>query len=360
MLVVGAGIAGLATTLELGRRGHSVVVVERAPQPRAEGYMIDFFGPGYDAAEAMGLLDSLAAIHYEVESLDFVNPDGTRRLSLPYRKLRAHAFRGRHFNFMRGDLERVLLDAALPHADLRYDATVTTLCPGDDRVSVMLNDGTEAEFDVVVGADGVHSAIREQCFGPQSQFEVPLGHVTAAFLIDKVPDRAPASRFSTVDASGRMVGVYPIRGGRAATFFVHRSDDPARELARGAHDVLPARFGDLDWIVPDLLDQLARATDVYFDSVAQITVDRWSCGRVVLVGDAAWCVSLLAGQGASLALAGAQRLARALDAPRGRAGGYAAHGKPIFVRSSTRASARAVPSRRGSCLNRVCDFVFAT
>ncbi len=110
-------------------------------------------------------------------------------------------------------------------------------------------------------------------------------------------------------APGRMVAVYPIPGDRAATFFLHRTRSASAELARGAREILPIVYGDLGSVAPDLLAGLAEADSIYFDDLRQVRLDRWVRGRIALLGDAAWCVTLLAGQGASLALAGADLLA---------------------------------------------------
>ncbi|MBI3972875.1 MAG: FAD-dependent monooxygenase [Chloroflexi bacterium] len=172
-------------------------------------------------------------------------------------------------------------------------------------------DGGTGAFDALIGADGVHSAIRALALGKEAEFARSLGYYTAAFVLDSPPLRGlPPDAFSTLTEPGRQVAIYPIRGDRLATFFIHKADraldDFSAEAARAA---LRRVYGDMNWVVPELLDRSREVAGLYFDVVEQITMPRWSQGRVALVGDACQCVSLLAGQGASMTMAGAYTLA---------------------------------------------------
>jgi 2-polyprenyl-6-methoxyphenol hydroxylase-like FAD-dependent oxidoreductase len=300
----------LTLALRLHRLGWTPIVLELASSLRGEGYMIDFFGPGYDVAERMGLIERLRAIHRPIPRFVFVDADGHERFALQYPSLRRRLFGGRHFNFLRGDLESALFDALEGAVAIRFGTSVVSLVQDDATVWAVLSDGTRERVDLVVGADGVHSRVRSLVLGEERWFRLSLGHVVGAWILDKRPDMVSSDAFWTLTAPGRMVAVYPIDGGRAATFFVHRSADPAAELARGACATLRSAYADLGWIVPHLLESLTDG--VYLDEVVQIELDRWSCGRVAILGDAAWCVSPLGGLGASLAMAGADSLASAL------------------------------------------------
>ncbi len=271
--------------------------------------MIDFFGPGFDAAERLGLLGDLERIHYPVDELTYVNPDGERAFGISYPSLRKRLFRGRHFNFLRGDLEEVLRTALGGSGEIAWGLSVVAVEQDRDGIEVELSDGSIERFDVGIGADGVDSHLRELVFGPEQQFEIPLHHTTAAFLIDGVPGGLGARDFTMLTTPGRMVAVYPIRGGRAATFFVHRDNLAPREAT--PEEAMAEVYGRIGWIVPELLDGLDPAS-LFFDRVSQIHMSGWTAGRIALCGDAAWCVSLMAGQGASLALAGGEALGRAL------------------------------------------------
>ncbi|MFQ5970733.1 MAG: FAD-dependent monooxygenase [Alphaproteobacteria bacterium] len=311
VVICGGGIAGLTLSWWLSRDGHRVVLVDRSKGLRDEGYMIDFFGSGWDVAERMGLLDKLEGIHYQIDELTFVDEDGRRRSSVPYPRLR-RLFDDRHFNFTRGELERVLFEALGDAVEVRFGTSVASFEDGGEEVEVTLTDGTSDAYDLLVGADGIHSHVRRLALDAGEEALRFLGFHTAAYVIDDNTLRDPnGGAFRTMTVPGRQVAVYPIRGGRLATFFVHDAERQPDGVA-AVGEVLRAVYGDLGWVVPDLLACLPADEHVYFDTVSQVVLDRWSRGRVTLVGDACQAVSLLAGQGASMAMGGAWALAAEL------------------------------------------------
>ncbi|SDM29733.1 FAD-dependent oxidoreductase [Allokutzneria albata] len=303
VVICGAGIAGLALAVRLTANGDDVVVVERAPSPRTQGYMIDFFGPGYEAAERMGLLPRLHELGYRVPRASYVDEDGRVRASLGFRRF-ARAINGGLVSIMRPDLELALREAL--RADLRFGTTVARVDNRADGVEVHLSDGTAVTADLLVGADGIHSPVREMIFGEEREFLRYLGFHTAAFTFEDAEVRAAVSGgFCLTDTIDRQMGLYALREGRVAAFTVHRTADPARPENPTA--TLREVYGSMGWLVPRALAKAPE--DIYYDQVAQIEIPRWSSGRVVLIGDACHAVSLLAGQGASLGLAGAALLA---------------------------------------------------
>jgi 2-polyprenyl-6-methoxyphenol hydroxylase-like FAD-dependent oxidoreductase len=307
VVICGAGIAGLALAKQVSSDGGEVTLLERAPGPRPEGYMIDFFGPGFDAAAAMGLLPAIRDIAYPVDEVSLVDKNGRRRAAVPYKQF-ARAMDGQLCSVMRPDLERVMRQNLPSTIELRFGTTLTGVEDRGDGVLVSVEGGGEIEADVLVGADGVHSTVRRLVFGPEPEFLRHMGFHTAAFICDSPDIRAAVGdRFVLTDSIGKQMGFYVLRDGRVAAFAVHRTSDAT--LPDDVRAAVRDTYRGLGWLVPQALDVCPPSDEIYYDDVAQIDMPRWSKGRVVLVGDACYAVSLLAGQGASLAFAGAYLLA---------------------------------------------------
>ncbi|WP_280419019.1 FAD-dependent oxidoreductase [Nocardia carnea] len=311
-LVVGAGIAGLAAALRLHRQGWEVVVVERAPARRSSGYLVNLHGPGYDATERLGLVPALAPHDIGFFTSIMVHADGREKFRLPAAVAEA-AVGTRALSIFRGDLESALYDAVAEHADIRFGTTVHAVTQNAQAVDATLGDGSRIRADLLIGADGVHSRIRELVFGPEAEYLVDLGHMVGAFPLEAAPEHVPDGAGTTFIGPGRTAGVMNLGPQRSSTFFTYRCPDTRAELDRGPAAALTQSFGDLGGGVTEALHQLETDPGgAYFDSVGQVVMDRWSDGRIVLLGDAAWCVTVFAGYGAALALDGADRLGSAL------------------------------------------------
>lgn len=315
VLISGLGVAGSTLAWWLVRRGFSVTIVERAPAPRTGGYMIDFWGPGYEVAERMGVVQALRAVSYSIDKLRLVRSSGR-----PFAVLDAGALgrvlSGRFFSILRSDLASVLYRRIEDDVEVRFGDQVQLLVQNEKAVHVTFERSRSGTFDLVAGADGVHSPIRQRLFG--ASFDSPLDYWTASFSSPGYPHRDPDAYVSFTRV-GRQVARYALRGDRTAFLFVFRRPAQGRlPLAVAEQKACLRRLYNGDgWECPEILARLDDAEDLYFDEVAQVRAPNWSKGRIVLVGDAAYGPSLLAGEGASFAMAGAMVLAGEL----GRAGG---------------------------------------
>lgn len=308
VVVCGAGIAGLTLANRLSVLGAEVVVLERSSRPRTQGYMIDFLAHGYAAAEAMGLLPAIQKVAYYLEEATMVDEHGRRRAGLAMAQLAPDP----RLDVMRPDLEHVLRESLPSSVDLRFDTSPITVEDRGGSVRVVLNDRSTLDADLLVGADGLHSTVRQLSFGDESNYLHYMGFHTAAFIFhDQELHDTLAGRFWMTDTANRVLGLYGLRDNRVAVFAIHRSPDPT--VPADPHAALRETYGGLGWIVPKVLDNLPPPSDIYYDQVAQVRMPHWSKGRVVLVGDSCFAVSLLAGQGASMAMAGAYVLADQLS-----------------------------------------------
>ncbi|GAB3713857.1 FAD-dependent oxidoreductase [Nocardiopsis oceani] len=312
-VIVGAGIAGLALAQRLSHHGWEVTVLERAPGPRPQGYMIDFFGPGYDAAEAMGLMGRLRELGHHFTEAVLVDERGRRTAAVGFERF-ARSLGGSLVSLMRPDLELALRESLPDRVELRYNSAPEQIHEHADGVRVRLTDGQMVEADLLAGADGIHSTVRRLVFGPQERYLHHLGFHTAAYTFnDSRVHAATQGRFQLTDSLGAQMGLYALEGDRVAAFAVHRTEDT--RLPQDPRAALRGAYAGLGWVVPRALELCPPPEQVYYDHVAQIRMGTWSRGRTVLLGDACQAVSLLAGQGASMGVGGAyvlgEELARA-------------------------------------------------
>ncbi|AQZ63282.1 monooxygenase, FAD-binding [[Actinomadura] parvosata subsp. kistnae] len=308
-IIIGAGIAGLAAALRLHQAGWETLLVERAPARRGGGYGVTFGGIGYDGAERMGVLAELKRRAFVTRELVYRKPSGERRFALSGETIAATMGK-KAFNILRGDIEAVLYEAVAEHTTIRFGTTITAVEQDADAVRVTLSDGGTEQADLLIGADGLHSATRALVFGPEEDYRLDLGHRVAVYMLKERPEGLPEGTTGSISSGGRTFAMMSVGDGRTAAFFGYRTDG-AR--ARASLEELGELYGDMGWLVPQALEGLKTAESVYFDSISQMVVDRWSKGRVVLLGDAAWCVTLFAGYGSSLAVGGADRLGAALE-----------------------------------------------
>lgn len=314
ILISGAGIAGLTLAYWLKEFGFSPTVIEKRADLNDKGYMIDFYGSGFDVAEKMGLVEKLKARHYPMKGLVLVDQAGQQKAILEVDKFR-ELLHFRHFNFMRGDLESVLHEAVKGHVPIRFKTSIQQIDVQPDSVAVEFTDGSHESFDLVIGADGIHSRTRKLVWGDESQFEHFLGFYIACSVVDTIFEN-DESFYSYLEPH-KQVSVYSIGNQQCATLFAIQLDKQPPLNHEEQLNVLTQVCGNMKWKTAEIIAATKQSPQFYFDAVSQIKVPTWFNGRVALVGDAAYCLTLLAGQGASMAMAGAYLLATALKDAKG-------------------------------------------
>jgi 2-polyprenyl-6-methoxyphenol hydroxylase-like FAD-dependent oxidoreductase len=314
ILISGAGIAGLTLAYWLRQYGFNPTIIEKRPDLHDQGYMIDFYGSGYDVAEKMDLLEALEGRHYPIPRLEFVDGKGKTQATIPVDKFRK-MLGNRAFNFMRGDLANVLYERVKDNVPVHFGTSITRMRELPEKVEVEFSDGTSETYDLVVGAGGIHSKTRELLWGAECQFAHYLGFTVACAVIEDILGNQSAF-YSHVEPH-KQASVYSIRGNKLATFFAFRSEQYDHLTQQQQLDKLTETFGGMGWIVPQLLEHVRQSPHLFFDAVSQIKIDPWYKGRVALLGDACQCMTLLAGQGASMAMAGAYVLATELEQANG-------------------------------------------
>jgi 2-polyprenyl-6-methoxyphenol hydroxylase-like FAD-dependent oxidoreductase len=304
VLISGSGVAGPALAFWLVRAGWDVTVVERAPSLRAGGYKVDVRGAATAVLHRMGLHAAAAERDTGMRQVTYVRADGRRIASLPADLLMGR--RGDDLEIMRGDLGRILHDAA--GVDVFYGDAVS----GISGRTVRFESGRVEDFDVVVAADGLNSTTRRLVMP-----EVELDHLGAYISIFEVPNDLGVEREEIMYTEpGRLIFAYAMEPAAPARVGMTFAADPLvydRRDVAAQKALVRAAFAGRGWRSDAFLEAMEASPSFYFDSLSQVRAPRYSSGRVVLLGDAAYCPSPAAGQGTSLALVGAYVLAQELD-----------------------------------------------
>ncbi|KUF18711.1 FAD-dependent monooxygenase [Streptomyces silvensis] len=326
VLISGASIAGPALAYWLHRSGFAVTVVEKAGAPRAGGYPIDIRGTAIEVVRRMGILPRLRDAHIDSRRCTFLDADGATVAALSPRAVDG-GVGGRDLEVRRGDLAAALHEVVRDDVEFLLDDSVDTFDQSGHGVDVTFRGGGHRTFDLVIGADGMHSYTRESLFGPEGRFHRHLGYCFALFTM---PNTFGLSHELVLwNTPGRAAALYAVGDDDELHAFLtfHRPEPPlaASRNPDAQRDLVAAAFADAGWEVPRLVDALRDADDLFFDMAGQIRMPRWSQGRVALVGDAAYAPSFLTGQGSSLALAGAYVLADSLATHREHTAAFAAY-----------------------------------
>ncbi|MFG1797409.1 FAD-dependent monooxygenase [Nocardia sp. NPDC049149] len=313
ILISGGGIGGNAVALQLLRAGIRATVVERAAAPRPGGQAVDLRGPSVEVAERMGLMPGIHKRQLDERGMKFVDAAGRDVVRMP-----SEMFDGKgqiaEIEITRGDLNQVLLDLLAEEGgvDYRYGEWITAIEQDDTGVEVTFESGSTERFDIVIGADGLHSATRRLAFGPEEQFATYLGGYMSFFTLPTPAALEPHwfTMHSVVGATN--IGLRPDADPATAKALVtiRTEADPAlRRNVAAQQTLIRERLANAGWEAGRILDAMGESTDFYFDELARIDMPTWVQGRVTLLGDAGYCGSPLTGQGTAMALIGAYVLA---------------------------------------------------
>ncbi|TCC07539.1 FAD-dependent oxidoreductase [Kribbella soli] len=285
VLVSGASVAGPSAALWLGRAGHDVTVVEVAPALRQGGYAVDFRGEVFTTVlERMGVLEDLRSLQTGGSAMRFVDESGRKLMRLPAE------FAGGELEVLRADLSRVLYEHSREQATYRFGDSIASLQEHADGVDVRFESGIEETYDLVVGADGMHSVVRRLAWPAEQVLERHLDYYVGGWEVPNTLGISGDALLYNVPGKLASVGADRRDPGLAQTLFVFKSQ--VLEYNRRDLDqqkaILLEQFSGLGWHVPELLAALPAATELYFDSISRVRVDRWSTDRIVLLGDAGY------------------------------------------------------------------------
>lgn len=314
-LISGASIAGPVLAFWLAEAGWHVTVVERADRLRTSGYPVDVRGAAVDVARRMGLYEQVTAQRYRHVPVDLLSPNGHRLCTLDYGTLLGSSSSG-DVELTRGALSEIFYRATADRVAHVFGESITALRQTDTTVEVTFERRRPETFDVVIGADGIHSNVRALTFGAEERYLRHLGPYAAVW--DLPNDAFEPGTGYFYSHPGRTVLVERQSDGapaRAFAAFVHPAPGTVdRHDTESIASVLRDAFAEDRWRTAEVIETVVDADDVYFDTVSQVRMDRWSSGRVALVGDAAYAPAFLSGQGTSIAIAGAYVLASELVA----------------------------------------------
>jgi 2-polyprenyl-6-methoxyphenol hydroxylase-like FAD-dependent oxidoreductase len=313
VLISGAGVTGLALAYWLDRAGFTTTLVERSPGFRRGGQAVDIRGVALSVVDAMGLLDDVRALRTRLKGMSTLDVDGNEIQRTEERTFSAGRLDSEDIEIFRDDLCELLMGAMSERVEFIYDDSIRLIDDQGDGVAVTFSSGQIRQFDLLIGADGIYSNVRKQCFDDEPKFVFPLGVVLALF---STPNLIGLIDWQLGHREGGVgYVIYPSRdqnelrigvGFAIPELAVSRSDMEMQKR------IVAGQCAHLKGAFPRFIDAMKVTDQFYYNELAQIRMPSWSKGRIVLAGDAAHCASPFSGQGTSLALVGAFVLVREL------------------------------------------------
>lgn len=318
VLISGAGVAGATLAYWLRAKGFTVTVVERSPGPRLGGQAVDIRGVALEVMTRMGLREQMRAARTTMHGMSMMDGSGNELFRSEEYAMSSGRLDSDDVELLREDLTAMLHKATADGVEYVFGDSITELRQNEHDVRVEFEHGGFRTFDLVIGADGMHSTVRRLAFGPEERFVTHLGQYLAIFPMPNVLGLDNWQVWFTDEPSGAGGVAYPVRDNTELRVTLGFTSDPItydyRDLP-AQRQLVTEHLAGLGWEVPRLLAAMADAPHFYFDAMAQIHLDRWTTNRVALVGDAGYCASALSGQGTSLAIVGAYVLADELGRP---------------------------------------------
>ncbi|MFG1997748.1 FAD-dependent monooxygenase [Spirillospora sp. NPDC048911] len=323
VLISGASIGGPALAYWLARYGFNVTIVELTPSLRAGGQAIDVRGPALEVAERMGVLAEIRAGRVEMRGMSMVDAEGKELFSTTERTITGGDLDSPDVEILRDDLSFVMAAAAERAGTVEYlfGDSITAIEQDDDGVRVTFRNSPQRTFDLVVGADGLHSNTRGLMFGPEADYIRYMGTYLAVWSIPNYLELDRWQMFHQVPGGSWGGGVMSVRDNTECRVYMGFETETTLDYdyrdIEAQKRILAERLGGEGWELPRMLEYMWEAKDFHFDAMAQVHMDTWSNGRVVLLGDAAYCGSPLSGQGTTMAMVAAYVLAGELKAAGG-------------------------------------------
>lgn len=312
ILISGGGVAGYTMAYWLHHYGFQPMVIEQSARNQRHGYGIEFIGTGWDIADKMGLVPKLEEQRIHVNRTIIKNVDGKTTAEMDLRALYGEpGSASKVIGLDRSDLVRVLFEAIEDTVDVRFSTSIEQVSQSSEAIVVTYVDGSTQEFDLLIGADGFRSNVRRIVFGPAKQFSQFLDYYTAAFYLPN--DGGYAKNSVMYLEPDLQATVLPRDDARLLVNVTYKEPVDGHFAQSERKAAIASHVTDSGWLAREVLSHLSDETPIFLDTMGQIEMPSWPNERVALIGDAAYCMSALSGQGTSMAMAGAYMLAEELS-----------------------------------------------